>query len=220
MMVNSARLLVSNLAPQKRLLSRRQWRLRHRLFGESSVLGGFLSRDTGPAILGTFALQAGSFACWLGHQQWAAALSAGGIACWTWAAIARGADQGRKRKNPIQRSLNGATAVVLAITLSVVALGGGAGPGTGGGASGGNTPPTGWLEATSRALEEAVNPPKEPPAPPKAPPVRVFIPRVETATMGQGSIPGLILLPNQKKPQSVTIPATYRLRLRYSHPNP
>jgi hypothetical protein len=217
MMVNSARLLVSNPPPQKRALSRRQWRMRHRLFGESRVVGGFLSRDTWPAILGAFSIQAGSFVAWIGHQRWAAALFAAGIASWTWASMARGAYQPRRRKNQIHRTLSVSTAVVLTIMLSVVALGGGGGAGgdaAGGAASGG------WLDATSRELQNMVNPPKEPAAPPKSAPMRIFIPKVETATMGQGGIPGLILLPNKKKPQTVTIPATYRLRITLSPSKP
>ena len=38
--------------------------------------------------------------------------------------------------------------------------------------------------------------------------------------MGQGGIPGLILLPNKKKPQSVTIPPAYRLRITLSPSKP
>src|SRR5215831_17419322 len=75
-MMNAARLVVSNPPPQKRLLSRRKWRTTHRLFGEARIQRSVFTKESIPAIVGAVAFQIGGFAWWLGHAQLAAPMFA------------------------------------------------------------------------------------------------------------------------------------------------
>ena len=214
-MVNAARLVVANPPPQRRLLSRRALKAGHRLFGESAVKRGFLSKDTSPALLGAFCLQLGSFAVWAGYPQPAAGLMAGGIASWTWTSIARGAYRPRRRRHPIHTVASVSIAVLLSISLSVVRQ---VEPAPLPGAA----PPEGLLAATRHEVRQLVNPPPaaavaQQPRPPAMP---LVSPPIEVDKLGSGGIPGLILLPAKKRPQSVTIPPAYRYQVTLSPTKP
>jgi hypothetical protein len=219
-MANAARLLVSNPPPQRRMLSRRKWRMTHRLFGEARVQRSVFSKEAIPAILGAFSLQAGAFAFWGGYTHWAAPLFAGGIASWTWVSITRGAYLGHRRTHILHRVLSVFTAVFFAIAFTVVRVGvdiSSSGGTAVAAAPTGDAPGPGWLEETRDELRDLINPPPPKPAQPAAvvrrAPVRVATATLEPDQLGQGGIPGLILQPGKKKAQSVTLPPAYRLQV-------
>jgi hypothetical protein len=224
-MANAARLLVSNPPPQRRMLSRRKWRMTHRLFGEARVQRSVFSKESIPAIVGAFALQAGSFALWASHPQWAAPLFAGGVACWTWVSITRGAYLGHKRIHVLHRVLSVILVVLFSVSFTVVRVGIDT-PAAGGALAGtGNTPEIGWLEETREELRNLINPP--PPKPggnalasrPRTP-IRVATATLEPDQLGKAGFPGLILQPGKKKAISLTLPPAYRLRVTLNPQKP
>jgi hypothetical protein len=215
LIVNTARMLVANPPPQRRLASRQALRSTHRLFGEARVKGGMISKETSPCLLGALALQAGLFAAWIGYSQWAALLLAASVASVTWSSMARGAYQPRRRQHVLHTILSVAMALFLSTSLSLVRQGDAA---TLEGESGNA------LEATRREVRQLVNP--EPPkpaaaaAPPKKRAVALAAPTFEADKLGKGGIPGLILHPTKKQAQSLTIPPAYRLQVTLSPSRP
>ena len=216
MMINAARLVVANPPPQKRMLSRRAFRTSHRLFAQSEVRPGFLARDTTPALMGAVSIQAGSFAIWAGYPQASAALMAGGVASWTWSSMARGAYQPRKRRHALHTVLSVVTALFLAIAFSAVRR-------TEPAADGGGEL-QGPLAATRFEVRRLVNPPPEKKAAAasktKDRVTPLVAPPIEMDALGKGGIPGLVLLPTEKRAQSVEIPPTYRLQITLSPTKP
>jgi hypothetical protein len=216
---NAARLFVSHPPPQRRTLSRRNWRMTHRLFGESDIQRGVFSKESVPAMVGAFSLQIGLFALLAGYQKWAAPLFAGGVACWTWVSITRGAYLGQKRTHWLHRVLSGTAVLLFSIGLVVarVEIDPGAIP-TGGSPAAGNRADPGWLEATRDELRNLINPPPpklaaNPVAAGRRAPVRIAQASLEPDQLGKDGIPGLILQPNKKRPQSLALPRAYRLRV-------
>jgi hypothetical protein len=227
LMANTARLLISNPPPQRRMLSRRKWRMTHRLFGESRIQRSVFSKESIPAIVGAFAVQSGSFAMWLGHPQWAAPLLAGGVACWTWVSLTRGAYLGQRRIHVAHRILSVSMVTLFSIAFTVVRVGVDPGAVLAGGAAGaGRAAGPGWLESTREELQDLVNPPPPKPAGGNAtasarkPPVRIATASLVPDQLGKDGIPGLILQPSQKKAQSLTLPPTYRVRVTLNPQKP
>jgi hypothetical protein len=220
LMANAARLVVSNPPPQRRMLSRRKWRMTHRLFGASRVNRSVFSKESWPAIVGAFALQSGSFAVWARYPLWGALLFAAAVACWTWVSITRGAYLGHRRIHWAHRVLSVWIVVLLSISLTVVRIGLEGGGGGSAAGTAGNTVPIGWLEETREALRHYINPPpvKAPSgtaaaAKSRANAVRVVSATLEPDQLGKDGIPGLVLQPAKKKAQNLTLPPAYRLRV-------
>jgi hypothetical protein len=225
-MVNAARLVVSNPPPQRRLLSRRKWRTTHRLFGEARIQRSVFSKESIPAIVGAVALQIGGFSWWLGYPQWASPMFAAGVACWTWVSITRGAYLGHRRIHVVHRVMSVMMVVLFAIAFTVVrvdldtgATGGAAGNAVGNAPGSGNAPGPGWLDATRQEMQSLINPPP----PPKAAaattgmrgraPTRLVTATLEPDQLGKDGIPGLILQPGKKRPQALNLPPMYKMQV-------
>ena len=218
-MANAARLVVSNPPPQRRMLSRRKWRMTHRLFGEARIQRSVFSKESIPAMVGAISLQVGGFAWWLGRPQWAAPLIASGVACWTWVALTRGAYLGHRRIHVVHRVLSTLMVVLFAISFTVVRIGIDTGAaGAAGAAGSGDAASPGMLEATRQEMQSLISPP-----PPKSTggavasrgraPTRLVTATLEPDQLGQAGIPGLILQPGKKKAQTLTLPPAYKLRV-------
>jgi hypothetical protein len=118
---NTARLLVSNLAPQNINpgKSPRMTRRRAGFFRQSQLERDMFARQTVPAIFGALALQAGICMTWSGRPLAAAALFAIGSAIWTAAWIARDAYRPSKPAHPLLSLASIILVVGLTASLSV-----------------------------------------------------------------------------------------------------
>jgi hypothetical protein len=210
--VNAARLLASH-PPPRRVLFRDAPRDRG-LFAETSIPSGFFSREASSALFAGFAIEAGACIAAAGFPRTAAILLAGGTAAWTWSSVARGAMRPHRQRHPVHTVLNVATVLLMTVALSVARR---AEP-----AETGGPVAVGWRGTTRQTLRNLVRSSRSSGAfaAHTFRATALAAPPVQPVPVGSGGIPGLVLQPHKRRPQSLVLSPGYRSPLALSRSRP